>query len=181
MKNLNISPKKRGKRGEGRTVIFKPLQLPEELIDDLKLYKTIYELEYATKKDEYGDPIPERIPFEQMLRHWMDNVKKFDPAVQKEFEATKKYRAEHQTNSYHVDPSEGKIWEMSHFFYRDGDELEAIPDEECLFYAILDGERKTMLELMNEEWVLMNEAAIEIDPYQARKVSQILLKHARGI
>lgn len=112
------------------------------------------------KRDEFGDLIPERIPFEQMLRHWMDNVKKFDPAIQKEFEATKQYRAEHPVNSYPVDPSEGKIWEMSHCFYRDGEELEAIPDEECLFYAVLDGERKTMLELINEEWVLMNEAGI---------------------
>ena len=93
----------------------------EELIEDLKLYKTIYEIAYATKKDEYGNPIPERIPFEQMLRHWMDNAKKFDPAVQKEYEATKKYRAEHALNSYPVDPSEGKIWEVRHFFYRDGD------------------------------------------------------------
>ena len=179
MKALNISPKKRGKRGEGRTVIFKPLQLPEELIDDLKLYKSIYETEYATKRDEFGDLIPERIPFEQMLRHWMDNVKKFDPAIQKEFEATKKYRADHPTNTYPVDPSEGKIWEMSHFFERDGEELEAIPDEECLFYAILGGKRMTMIDLMNEEWVLMNEAGIEIDPYQARKVSKKLLQHGQ--
>lgn len=38
-----------------------------------------------------------------------------------------------------------------------------------------------MLDMMNDEWILMNEAGIEIDSNEARAVSRVLLDHAREV
>ena len=178
MKLFDTNQKKRGKRGEGRTVIFKPLHLPEDLVHDLKVYKSLYEIKAATEKDESGYPIPVRIPFEKMFRHWMDNVRLFDPDIYWNFESSKR-KGYDQPEYGVVDPTEGDIWEMEYTFYRDGDEVKAFPDPECMFYAIVDGERRTMKEMLNDEWELMNEAGIDIDPFQARDVSRILLEHQK--
>ena len=61
--------KKRGRKGEGRAVKFKALMLPEEIIQELKLYKDHYCMVESTQDDEWGNPIPARVSFEQMLRH----------------------------------------------------------------------------------------------------------------
>ena len=74
MKGIKFGSKKRGPKGEGRAVIYKPVQLPVELIEDLKLYKDAYGLLFAEDKDEWGNPIPVHVSYEQMLRRWMDNV-----------------------------------------------------------------------------------------------------------
>ena len=73
--------KKRGRKGEGRAVKFKALMLPEEIIQELKLYKDHYCMVESTQDDEWGNPIPARVSFEQMLRHWMDNMDAIDPAA----------------------------------------------------------------------------------------------------
>lgn len=87
MKFNKLVKKKRGEKGKGRATIFKPINLPEDVIEDLKLYRDIYGIKFSPNKDEWGNPIPVRISYEQVIRRWMDNVGRFDPEVKKEFES----------------------------------------------------------------------------------------------
>ena len=70
--------KPRGKKGEGRSAIFKPVNLPVDVLADLKLLKSIYEVTLSKEKDKGGSPIPVKITYGQMLVHWMNNLKKID-------------------------------------------------------------------------------------------------------
>lgn len=51
---LHQGSKKRAPKGEGRAVIYKPVQLPVDLIEDLKLYKDAYGMLLAEEEDEWG-------------------------------------------------------------------------------------------------------------------------------
>ena len=70
---------------------------------------------FSEEKDEYGNPIPVHVTFEQMLRRWMDNVKRFDKEIQKEVDEYRRIRTmQPMPNLYPVDPCEGGIWEMQY-------------------------------------------------------------------
>ena len=73
--------KPRGKKGEGRVAIFKPINLPVDVLADLKLLKSLYEIALSKEKDKGGSPIPVKITYGQMLVHWMNNLKKIDPSI----------------------------------------------------------------------------------------------------
>ena len=123
MKGIKFGSKKRGPKGEGRAVIYKPVQLPVELIEDLKLYKEAYGMLLAEEEDEWGNPITVHVSYEQMFRRWMDNVKKFDKDVQKEVDEYRRIRAEHPgIQTFNVDPCEGDIWELQYTAERNGEE-----------------------------------------------------------
>ena len=77
--DFNFLTKKRGKKGNGRATVFKAVQLPVDIIDELKIYRDVYGFLQSKGKDAQGNPIPEKVSFEQMLRRWMDNVDSFDP------------------------------------------------------------------------------------------------------
>ena len=77
--DFNFITKKRGRKGEGRATVFKAIQLPVDIIDELKLYRDVYGSLQSKTRDTYGNPIPEKVSFEQILRRWMDNVDYFDP------------------------------------------------------------------------------------------------------
>lgn len=89
MKLNKLVKKKRGEKGKGRATIFKPINLPEDVIEDLKLYRDIYGIKFSPNKDEGGNTIPVKITYEQILRRWMDNVGRFDPEVKKAVESYK--------------------------------------------------------------------------------------------
>ena len=95
--------KPRGKKGEGRSTIFKPINLPTDVAADLKLVKNIYEVACSAEKDQSGYPIPVKLSYGQILSHWMDNLERLDPKVAKEFMQAKKDRAK-QPKTYPVDP-----------------------------------------------------------------------------
>lgn len=177
--DFKLSIRKRGKKGDGRAVHFKPVQVPEDVFEDLKLYKNIYELTLSKETDEHGCPIPQTVSFGVMLRHWMENVCRFDPEIQNQVDKVREDRKKYSRPTYFVDPADGPIWEMTYVFEKDGDEVEAIPDEDMLFYAVLDDKQVGMKELDQQGWTLMNEAGIEIDIIQAVKVSKILLQHSK--
>ena len=178
MKGIKFSSKKRGPKGEGRSVIYKPVQLPVDLIEDLKLYKDAYGLLFAEDKDEWGNPIPVHVSYEQMLRRWMDNVKKFDKAVQKEVEAYRRIRESRPDPVlYPVDPCDGDIWEMEYTAWRNGEEYPLTVDNELAFYAVIDGEKKGAEQLINEEYELQNDAGIVIEMKDVYRVSKKILKH----
>ncbi len=113
-----------------------------------------------------------------LLRTLLDALILFLGSLTKEndpWEDRKKY----SRPTYFVDPADGPIWEMTYVFEKDGDEVKAIPDEDMLFYAILDDKKVGMKELDQQGWTLMNEAGIEIDIIQAVKVSKILIAHKK--
>ena len=179
---FKVKPQTRGPRGEGRTKIYKPLQLPEEVISDLKLYQCVYSEYLSEEKDEYGTPIPARLTMEQMLYRWMDNVKLFDKPVYNEFQAVKKYRKENPSAPrYPVNPVEGPIWDMGYLVDRDGEEYEMVPDEELYFSTVIDGEKMGVEQLINEEWTFMNDAGIEMTIEEAKAVSKKILKHQKRV
>lgn len=126
---------------------------------------------------ENGDPVPATVSFGDMFRHWMENIDSFDPDIQGYFKKVKKIREKNSYATYYVDPTEGDIWEMCYIFERDGEELQAYPDEDLLFYSEIDGKQIGMKELDQHGWTLMNEAGIEIDIFDAVRVSRILLAH----
>lgn len=180
MRSRKLFTRQKAKNGEGRQVVIKHLLLPEEVIKELRLYKDAYSVCLAREKDEWGNPIPVQVTWEQMLRRWMDNVGRFDKDVKEYVERTKDHLAANPPAPvYPVDPTEGSIWEMRYFFERDGEELDAIPGDLTSFYAVRDGGRVGMESLLAEGWVLLNDAGIEIDYDQAVQVSRILKEHRK--
>ena len=180
MRSRKLFTRQKAKNGEGRQSVIKHLLLPEEVVQALKLYKDAYSVCLAREKDEWGNPIPVQVTWEQMLRRWMDNVGRFDKDVKNYVESTKAHLAANPPAPvYPVDPTEGDIWEMRYFFERDGEELDAIPGDLTPFYAVKKGRRMGMKQLFADGWVLMNEAGIEIDYDQAAEVSRILKEHPK--
>lgn len=179
---FKVKPQTRGPRGEGRTKIYKPLQLPEEVISDLKTYQSLYSIRLAEKMDEYGNPIPVHITLEQMLYRWMDNVGKFDKAVYKDFKAIKKDRINNPpAPTYPVDPLDCPVWDLQYIAERDGEELVLQPDKELYFFAIVEGEKVGIEQLVNDEWEFMNDAGIDITLEQGKVISKRILNHQKKI
>ena len=178
MKGIKFGSKKRGPKGEGRAVIYKPVQLPVDLIEELKLYKDAYGMLFAEEKDDCGNPIPVHVSYEQMFRRWMDNVKKFDKAVQKEVDEYHRIRESCPSPViYPVDPCDGDIWEMEYLASRNGNEYPLVVDQELGFYAVIDGEKKGAGQLNNEEYEIMNDAGIVIELKDVYRVSKKILDH----
>ena len=169
--------KPRGKKGEGRSTIFKPINLPTDVADDLKLLKNIYEVACSERKDQSGYPIPTKLSYGQILAHWMDNLESFDPEIAAEFREAKKAR-DSFPKTYPVDPTEGEVWKMQYFFTNDdGDEVEAVPDVCGTFIAVMDGFKATADSMMLNDWTLINDAGIELDAEQAKAVTAKILAH----
>ena len=178
MKLNKLVKKKRGEKGKGRATIFKPINLPEDVIEDLKLYRNIYEIKFSPNKDEWGNPIPVRISYEQILRRWMDNVGRFDPEVQAEVMDVKEYRKTHPVVvTYPVDPTEGEVWDLRYYFERDGEQLEAKLGDMAPFYAKVNGRNVGIKALMDDEWNFINEVGIEITLEQAIIIRNKIKEH----
>ena len=173
--------KPRGKKGEGRVAIFKPINLPVDVLADLKLLKSLYEIALSKEKDKGGSPIPVKITYGQMLVHWMDNLKKIDPSIAKEFKRARRLRATFP-ECHPVDPTEGDVWEMQYFFTNDdGEELEATVDRSTgTFICSMRGFKVTADNMLLNNWSLINDAGIELTGEQARAVAEIILAHSKS-
>lgn len=175
---FKVEPQKRGPRGAGRTKIYKPLQLPEDVISDLKLYQDAYSILLATEKDASGNPVPVRFTMEQMLNRWMEQVKRFDRGVYRYVQDAKEIRANNPiAPKSPVDPTVGSVWDLRYLVERDGDEYYLDADDKLCFVAEIDGERVGVEQLINEEWNLMNETGIELSMEQAKVISKKILEH----
>ena len=178
-----INHKPRGKKGEGRTVKFVPVNLPVDVVEDLKLYRDIY-----------TGFLPEKISFESMFRRWFGMVAEYDPEIQKAFNEAKKSRREFaermaaglnitveqlKENEAAYDPTapENKPWLLQYFFEKDGEKLEAIPGDKAPFFAKVDGRNVGMKEMFANDWILQNEIGCELDFDQAQKICFLIRKH----
>ncbi|MDY6463767.1 MAG: hypothetical protein SPK80_04060, partial [Bacteroidales bacterium] len=181
MRIRKLFTKEKAKNGEGRKATIKHLLLPEEVVQELKLYKDAYSVCLSREKDEEGNPVLVRVSWEQMFRRWMDNVGRFDSDVKKYVDEGKKYREENPPAPvYPVDPTEGEVWNMRYFFERDGDEIEAYTGYWPGFFAMVDCQERDQEEMMADGWVLMNEAGIEISPADALSISMIISEHNKS-
>lgn len=174
--------KKRGRKGEGRAVKFKALMLPEDIIDELKLYKDFYCMAESIQDDEWGNPIPARVSFEQMFRHWMDNMDAIDPAAYDNVQSTLKYRSEHPSpESYDVDPFQYPVEQFKYYFETDDGEVEAVFNGETFVCSkdYLDYGDRTLDDMYNQNWPLGNDAGYEFSLEQAHELCRRLQKMYR--
>lgn len=175
--------KKRGRKGEGRATHFKPLQLPEDIITDLKLFKDAYSWLTSDKKDEHGYPLPARISFEQMLRHWMDNVYTFDPEISEYVENVhqewERRNVRHLEGQGNINPFEYPVWELQYSFNVDGVFYDAVFDGETFIChdEDKDADGLTLEEMYNHNWPLSNDADYEFTLEQAHEVCRRLKEH----
>ena len=175
---FKFKPQKRGPRGKGRTKIYKPLQLPKDVISDLKLYQDAYSVLLATEKDSIGNPIPVHFTMEQMLNRWMEHVYRFDREVFQFVLDAKKFRKNNPAPPmFPVDPTIGPVWDLRYLVERDGDEYFLEADDKLIFAAKIEGKRVGIEQLINDEWNLMNETGIEISMDQAKVISKKILEH----
>ena len=175
---FKVEPQKRGPRGAGRTKIYKPLQLPEDVISDLKLYQDAYSILLATDKDVSGNPIPVRFTMEQMLNRWMEQVKHFDRGVYRYVQDAKEIRANNPiAPKFPVDPTVGPVWDVVYLVERDGDEYYLKADDKLFFVAEIDGKTVGIEQLINEEWNFMDEVGNELSMEQAKVISRKILNH----
>lgn len=94
MRSRKLFTKKKAKNGEGRQANNKHILLPEEVVEELKLYKLAYQECLRPEKDKNGNPIPVKVSWEQMFRRWMNNVGRFDKDVKEKVEEWKHSRKE---------------------------------------------------------------------------------------
>lgn len=178
--------KKRGRKGEGRAVKFKALMLPEDIIDELKFYKDHYSMVESTKDDEYGNPIPARVSYEQMLRYWLDNIDSFDPAAYDSVQSIKMYRSEHPVAPvYDSNPFDYPIDQFEYFFETDDGELAAVFNGDTFVCSeeYMDYKGKTLDEMYNQNWPLTNNGGHEFTLEQAhelcRRMKRLQKKHEK--
>lgn len=193
----------KAEKGSGRTVKIKHLLLPEEVVEDLKIFQDCYEICFSPKKDENGNPIPIRVTYEQMIRRWMDNISRIDPDVAKLFPIMKEQRKKEQErlaaglgltpeqlqkNEAAFDPTapENEPWKLKYFFEKDGEEVDAIPylgqpffagRLYYPFYVIIDGQNVGMSKMLADGWTLQNEIGEELDFEQASKLCTLIKEH----
>lgn len=110
----------------------------------------------------------------------MDNVKKFDKAVQKEVDEYRRIKeSRSEPVNYPVDPCEGDIWELQYTAERNGEEYPLNVDKELAFYAIIDGIKMGAQDLINEEYEIMNDADIVVGNISTMN-NATFLRRARG-
>lgn len=171
--------KKRGPRGEGRTVKFKSLRLPEEIIDELRLYKDYYSIAEATEKDSWGNPIPVRVSFEQILRHWMDNLDALDPYAYADVQKSLRFREDHPSPvMYDVDPFMYPIDKFVYHFETDDGEVAAEFNGETFVCSeeYMDFKGKTLEEMYNHNWPLANDGGYEFSYEKALELCRRMKK-----
>lgn len=165
--------KKRGRRGEGRAVQFKALMLPVDIIDELKLYKDYYSVVESTSKDEWGNPIPARVSFEQMLRFWMDNVSSFDPRAFEHVQSMKDFREKHPgPKLYDVNPFDYPVDQFQYYFDTDDGPVDAEFNGETFVCTedFMDYKGMTLDEMYNQNWPLGNDGSVVFSLEQAHEL-----------
>lgn len=194
MRANKLFKRQKAENGAGRTVKVKHLLLPEEVVEDLKVFKSCYELCLSTEKEKDGTPKIIRVTYEQMLRRWMDNIGRFDPDVVKMFNHIKEYQAneqeymaselgltaeEYKENLDSFEPAavENKPWKLRYFFEKDGDEVEALPGVYTPFYAKINGRNVGMKDMLVDGWTLQNDIGVEIDFEDAHKICALIKEH----
>lgn len=174
---VSFSKKPRGKKGEGRATIYKPVNLPKEVLEELRIVKSIYEMRGPNGVDENGYPTPAKISYGQLIMHWINNLAAFDKEIAEEYEESCRLRKNHPV--YPVDPTVGDVWEQNYYFINiDGDEYPAILDEKAEdFFADYKGLKVSVANMALNDFDFQNEAGIDITPEQAKAIAHRIIKY----
>ena len=173
--DFNFITKKRGRKGEGRATVFKAVQLPVDIIDELKIYRDVYGFLQSKTKDAEGNPIPEKVSFEQMLRRWMDNVDCFDPEAHAMVNSILRERRD-LPPTYEVDPFRYPVNEFRYMFETDEGEVEC--DFMAGTFECYDAESSynglSLDEMYRKNFHLINDAGYEFSLEQAHELCRRL-------
>lgn len=74
----------RAKKGEGRKARIKPIQVPQEVKEELDLFKSAY-----------SEILGQKVTYEQILRRWMNHAGRIDADVKQRVEDIKETRRRH--------------------------------------------------------------------------------------
>lgn len=74
----------RAKKGEGRKALIKPIQVPQEVKEELDIFKSAY-----------SEILGQKVTYEQILRRWMDHAGRIDADVKHRVEDIKETRRRH--------------------------------------------------------------------------------------
>lgn len=172
---VSFTKKPRGKKGEGRATIYKPVNLPKETLEKLRLIKVLYEEHFSESKDEHGDPIPYKLSYGQILEHWIEHLDAIDPEIASEYQFL---RSQHPI-LFDVDPTEGEVWDQEYFFTNmEGDEYPAILDEKAGdFFADYKGLKVSVANMELNDFDMQNDAGLDISPEQAKIIAQRIIEH----
>lgn len=167
--------KPRGKKGEGRATIYKPVNLPKETLEKLRLIKSLYEEHYSEKKDESGNPIPVKLSYGQILEHWFEHLDAIDPEIAESYQ----FLLSKHPELHYVDPTEGEVWEQEYIFTNiDGDEYPAILDEDAKeFFADYKGIKVSVANMALNDFDFQNDAGIDISVEQAKIIAERIVEH----
>jgi len=185
MRANKLFKRSKAKNGEGRQVKIKHILVPEEVADELELYKTAYACCLGVT----------RITYEQMFRRWLDRIGRIDPDVKEiadSIRAARKVNLEKmaeglgltgeelEANHKNFNPAdpENEPWKMSYQFTRDGEEIEAFPGDLTPFYAKFNGRNVGIKAMLANDWMLQNEVGIKVDYDQAVEISRMIKEHA---
>lgn len=160
---------KKAKNNTGRSTKVTSIMISQKLKDRLSELKDAYECCYH-----------ETVTYDQMLTRWANNVGRFDPKVipileiMREKQKMEKEILTALPSPYPVDPTEGDVWDMQYSFERDGEEMPACIGDQSPFFAVVDGDYRSLLD---NGWILMNDAGIELTEDQAKIISNKIKQH----
>jgi len=183
MRANKLFKRSKAKDGEGRQVKIKHILVPEEVADELALYK-----------DAYAACLDVRVTYEQMFRRWLDNIGRIDPDIPGVVESIRVSRKEfnekmaadlgmtaEQLEANHRDfnPADPELepWKLKYMFTRDGEELEAFPGDQAAFYTNYKGKNTGMSAMLSDGWILINEVGSEISWSQAFEINRLMKEH----
>ena len=186
MRANKLFKRPKAENGAGRSVKIKHLLLPQEVIEDLKLYR-----------DCYTECLGVKVSYEQMFRRWMDQIGRIDSDVAQMFIQAKMTRKEEQErmaaglgitaeqlkeNEAAFDPADpvNEPWELRYMFEKDGEEVEAYLGDKAAFYAKMNGRSVGMAAMIHDGWTLMNEVGVELDINEAWRIHNIIKAHLSG-
>ena len=170
------SMQKDNKTVSDRNAVSSTIRLQKKTIAMLQEWRDCYELAYNSPDSMEYRPVS----FDMMITRLLElGIPKVDRDVYQIHEAMKSLRKEKGSVLHFVDPTKGEIWQMRHFFERNGDEIPAIPaeDDSEPFTASYNGTTYSYSEMVSEGFVLMNEGGMEIYGEYVGRVSRILREH----
>lgn len=72
-------------------------------------------------------------------------------------------------------------WELSYFFERNGERVEALPGDIVPFYARINGRNIGIQWMLQNGWSLVDENSYKIEPEQAEEIWKLMKSHEKGI
>lgn len=175
----------KGKDNTGRSTKVTSIMISQELKYRLSELKDAYEVCYK-----------ETVTYDQMLTRWADNVGRFDPKVLVSLGFIKEERKKEQERlaagitsgqvkgneaaSFPNEPVK-EPWELSYFFERNGERVEALPGDIVPFYARINGRNIGIQWMLQNGWSLVDENSYKIEPEQAEEIWKLMKSHEKGI